>query len=98
MWVSRGVAQNVRRRRCRTGATAGAALPAIAAGSVPSVAKSQAAPTAVVEPTLPGMPPAQGEEVDRVVAIVNGQLDPGQRRGSGADGLRRCCVCAEGGV
>ena len=32
------------------------------------------APTTVVEPTLPGMPPAQGEEVDRVVAIVNGQL------------------------
>ena len=74
MWVSRGVAQNVPPTPVPTGATAAPALPALPAGSVPSVAKSQAAPTAVVEPTLPGMPPAQGEEVDRVVAIVNGQL------------------------
>ena len=74
MWVSRGVAQNVPSTPVPTGATAAPALPALPAGSVPSVAKSQAAPTAVVEPTLPGMPPAQGEEVDRVVAIVNGQL------------------------
>jgi len=50
------------------------AMPAVPAGSVPSVAQSQAGPTAVVEPTLPGMPATQGEEVDRVVAIVNGQL------------------------
>ena len=50
------------------------AMPAVPAGSVPSVAQSQAGPTPVAEPTLTGMPAAQGEEVDRVVAIVNGQL------------------------
>lgn len=59
-----------------TGTTAAPAVPALPASarSVPSVAQSQAEPTKVVEPTLPGMPPAQGDEVDRVVAIVNGQL------------------------
>ena len=57
-----------------TGATAAPAVPACLRDSVPSVAQSQAGPTTVVEPALPGMPAAQGEEVDRVVAIVNGQL------------------------
>ena len=72
VWVPRGVAQNA--PPVPTGATAAPALPALPAGSVPSVAQSQAGPTTVVEPSLPGMPPAQGDEVDRVVAIVNGQL------------------------
>jgi peptidyl-prolyl cis-trans isomerase SurA len=72
MWGPRGVAQNA--PAVPTGATAAPAVPALPAGSVPSVAQSQAGPTKIVEPTLPGMPPAPGEEVDRVVAIVNGQL------------------------
>jgi parvulin-like peptidyl-prolyl isomerase len=50
------------------------ALPALPPASVPSIAQSQAGPTPIVDPTLPGMPATQGEEVDRVVAIVNGQL------------------------
>ncbi len=62
LWVPRCIAQNA------------PPVPVVSAGSVPSVAQSQAGPTAVVEPTLPGMPPGQGVEVDRVVAIVNGQL------------------------
>jgi parvulin-like peptidyl-prolyl isomerase len=74
MWVPRGIAQSVPPTPVPTGATAAPPLPALPAGSVPSVAQSQAGPTTVVEPTLPGMPPTQGEEVDRVVAIVNGQL------------------------
>jgi peptidyl-prolyl cis-trans isomerase SurA len=75
MCVPRCIAQNVPAvPAVPTGTTAAPALPALPAGSVPSVAQSQAGPTTVVEPTLPGMPPAQGEEVDRVVAIVNGQL------------------------
>ncbi len=72
VWLPLGVAQSA--PPVPTGATAAPALPALPAGSVPSVAQSQAGPTKVVEPTLPGMPPAQGDEVDRVVAIVNGQL------------------------
>jgi len=74
MGVPRGFAQNAPPTPVPTGTTAAPALPALPAGSVPSVAQSQAGPTTVVEPTLPGMPAAQGEEVDRVVAIVNGQL------------------------
>ncbi len=74
MGVPRGEAQNAPPTPVPTGATSAPALPPLPAGSVPSVAQSQAGPTTVVEPTLPGMPPAQGEEVDRVVAIVNGQL------------------------
>jgi hypothetical protein len=38
------------------------------------VAQSQAAATTIVPPKLPSMPGAKGEEVDRVVAIVNGAL------------------------
>ena len=73
--VPRGLAQSTPAvPAVPTGTTAAPALPVLPAGSVPSVAQSQAGPTAVVEPTLPGMPAAQGEEVDRVVAIVNGQL------------------------
>jgi peptidyl-prolyl cis-trans isomerase SurA len=68
-WVPRGIAQSV-----PAGTTAAPAVPALPAGAVPSVAQSQAGPTKIVEPTLPGMPPAQGGMVDRVVAIVNGQL------------------------
>lgn len=49
-------------------------LPALPAGSVPSIAKSQSGPTVITDPKLPGMPAAEGEEVDRIVAIVNGQL------------------------
>jgi peptidyl-prolyl cis-trans isomerase SurA len=54
--------------------TAAPEVPALPAGSTPSVAQSQSAATKVVSPTLPSMPAAQGEEVDRVVAIVNGEL------------------------
>ncbi|MGA7156760.1 MAG: peptidylprolyl isomerase, partial [Acidobacteriaceae bacterium] len=38
------------------------------------VAQSQAPPTMVVLPKLPAMPPIEGAMVDRVVAIVNGEL------------------------
>jgi peptidyl-prolyl cis-trans isomerase SurA len=54
--------------------TAAPEVPALPAGSTPSVAQSQSAATKVVAPTLPAMPAAQGSEVDRVVAIVNGEL------------------------
>ncbi len=40
----------------------------------PSAAPADAPPTAIVEPTLPGMPAVQGTEIDRIVAIVNGAL------------------------
>jgi peptidyl-prolyl cis-trans isomerase SurA len=40
----------------------------------PSIAGSDAAPTTVVPPVLPQMPVVPGAEVDRVVAIVNGDL------------------------
>ena len=53
-------------------ATAQSAAPA--AGSTPSVAQSQSPATTMVMPKLPGMPAVEGVEVDRVVAIVNGQL------------------------
>ncbi len=49
-------------------------LPALPAEATPSVAQSQALATKIVQPTLPSMPPVEGDEVDRVVAIVNGQL------------------------
>jgi hypothetical protein len=54
--------------------TAAPELPALPAGSTPSVAQSQSPATKVVLPTLPSMPAARGDEVDRVVAIVNGEL------------------------
>lgn len=49
-------------------------LPRLAAGSTPSVAQSQSPVTPIVLPKLPGMPAVEGTKVDRVVAIVNGQL------------------------
>ncbi len=44
------------------------------AATKPSVAKSQSPATPIILPRLPAMPPVQGVEVDRVVAIVNGDL------------------------
>ncbi len=49
-------------------------MPKLAAGSTPSVAQSQSPATVIVLPKLPGMPAVEGTSVDRVVAIVNGQL------------------------
>jgi hypothetical protein len=49
-------------------------LPALPAGSTPSVAQSQSPATKIVQPKLPSMPAAEGDEVDRVVATVNGEL------------------------
>jgi len=40
----------------------------------PSAATSHAAHTEIVLPTLPGMAAAKGSDIDRVVAIVNGDL------------------------
>jgi len=57
-----------------TGATAAPAVPALPPGSTPSVAQSHAAATKIVAPMLPSMPEAEGQPVDRVVAIVNGDL------------------------
>lgn len=54
-----------------------AAAPPVPASTttVPSsAAKSNAAPTTIAEPALPGMPAVQGTLVDRIVAIVNGEL------------------------
>ncbi len=42
--------------------------------SKPSVAHSDSPASRIVLPKLPEMPPVEGLEVDRVVAIVNGQL------------------------
>ena len=50
------------------------AVPAVVATAPSSAAKSDAAATAIVAPSLPGMPAVQGTEIDRVVAIVNGEL------------------------
>jgi peptidyl-prolyl cis-trans isomerase SurA len=49
-------------------------LPALPAGSTPSVAQTHSPATKVVLPKLPSMPAVQGNEVDRVVAVVNGEL------------------------
>jgi hypothetical protein len=43
-------------------------------GAAPGRAKSQAPPTKITMPVLPGMATAPGMEMDRVVAIVNGDL------------------------
>jgi hypothetical protein len=53
-----------------------AALPAPPAPKAPvaSVAGTDAAPTAITLPQLPAMPQEGGAEVDRVVAVVNGEL------------------------
>jgi parvulin-like peptidyl-prolyl isomerase len=49
-------------------------MPASPAVATPSAAQSESPPTAIVQPKLPRLPAAQGAEVDRVVAIVNGEL------------------------
>jgi peptidyl-prolyl cis-trans isomerase SurA len=49
-------------------------LPSAPAAATPSTAAPDAAPTTIVLPTLPQMPAVQGAEIDRVVAIVNGEL------------------------
>jgi peptidyl-prolyl cis-trans isomerase SurA len=49
-------------------------MPATPTVSTPSIAQSQSPATKVVLPTLPKMPPVEGVEVDRVVAIVNSEL------------------------
>ena len=49
-------------------------IPATPTLETPSAAQSDAPPTVITEPKLPGMPAVQGEEIDRVVAIVNGEL------------------------
>jgi peptidyl-prolyl cis-trans isomerase SurA len=53
-----------------------AAAPPLPAATVakPSIAGTDAPPTTVVPPVLPEMPVAPGAEVDRVVAIINGDL------------------------
>jgi peptidyl-prolyl cis-trans isomerase SurA len=55
-------------------AAAAVPMPKQAAGATPSVAQSQAPATKIVLPKLPPMPRAEGDAVDRVVAIVNGEL------------------------
>jgi peptidyl-prolyl cis-trans isomerase SurA len=57
-----------------TGTVTTLPLPAVPAVSTPSIAQSQSPATTVVPPTLPKMPPVEGAEVDRVVAIVNSEL------------------------
>ena len=49
-------------------------LPLPPTGQMPSEAPSQSPATVVVAPVLPRMPTVQGAEIDRVVAIVNGEL------------------------
>jgi len=49
-------------------------MPTSPVAVTPSAAQSESPPTAIVQPKLPRMPAAQGAEVDRVVAIVNGEL------------------------
>jgi peptidyl-prolyl cis-trans isomerase SurA len=49
-------------------------MPATPATETPSAARSDAPPTVITKPKLPGMPADQGKEIDRVVAIVNGAL------------------------
>ena len=54
--------------------TAAPALPPTPAAGKPSTATTEAPPTIVPQPTLPQMPAVPGAELDRVVAIVNGDL------------------------
>jgi peptidyl-prolyl cis-trans isomerase SurA len=49
-------------------------MPAAAAAVTPSAAATASAPTKIVLPTLPRSSVVQGAEIDRVVAIVNGDL------------------------
>jgi peptidyl-prolyl cis-trans isomerase SurA len=53
--------------------TAAPPLPTPPASST-SAATSDAPPTQIVQPDLPGMPHVQGAEIDRLMAIVNGDL------------------------
>jgi peptidyl-prolyl cis-trans isomerase SurA len=53
--------------------TAAPPLPTPPASST-SAATSDAPPTRILQPDMPGMPRVQGEEIDRLVAIVNGEL------------------------
>jgi peptidyl-prolyl cis-trans isomerase SurA len=69
-----GVARAQNTTPMPSGTPAVPALPALPAGSTPSVAQSQSPATKVALPKLPSMPVVEGGEVDRVVAIVNGQL------------------------
>jgi hypothetical protein len=55
-------------------AAAAPPMPALPASEKPSAAQSHGITTAITLPKLPGMPAAKGAEVDRVVAIVNGDL------------------------
>ena len=49
-------------------------MPKVAASATPSAAPSDAAPTTIMPTALPRMPAEQGTSIDRVVAIVNGDL------------------------
>jgi hypothetical protein len=55
-------------------ATAAPPVPTTTVAPKPSIAGTDAAPTNIVPPTLPHMPAEPGAEVDRVVAIINGDL------------------------
>lgn len=57
-----------------TPATAAPALPKLPDSVTRSEAPSDAAPTTITPTTLPRMPEVQGASLDRVVAIVNGDL------------------------
>ena len=49
-------------------------MPATPVSEAPSAARSDAPPTVIADPKLPGMPAVQGTEIDRVVAVVNEEL------------------------
>jgi hypothetical protein len=83
VWLPRGVAQGtpattaptqVPTTPMPTGVQGVPALPVLPAGATPTVAQTQAGATTIVQPVLPSMPEVEGAEVDRVVAIVNGDL------------------------
>lgn len=73
-WLPMVVAQAQNAPPMPSGTPAVPGLPALPQGSTPSVAQSHSPATKVVLPKLPSMLPAEGDEVDRVVAIVNGEL------------------------
>ena len=55
-------------------AAAAPPMPKVPASATPSAAPSDAAPTTIVPTALPRLPAVQGTSIDRVVAIVNGDL------------------------
>ena len=55
-------------------AAAAAPAPPPPVAAKPSIAGTDASPTTIVPPTLPRMPISAGDQVDRVVAIVNSDL------------------------